>query len=520
MLRLPAVREEPFLRVAWAVGAGVCLALALPGVGLVPLVLLVPGLLRRALQGVAGVRAARIGWIAGFSQWAVAVPWVVIVLHRYGHAPLLLAIGGWLAMAGMLGTTWALAAWVACSGRASWLPWALPLALAAVEVLQGLPPWHFPWNPVAAVATGWPWLLLPVATVGSAGLSLLLLAVGGALDALFAPGLRRLGALQLATVAVAAVVAAAAAPPFRPAGGAVQVAALQPNVPLEERWESGNREAIEGRVWDLSHAAVRGGSRWVVWPESAVPRIVERDGALHRRLEEFARLQQVWLTVGSIGLGRWSEAAYFNSVYTVTPAGLAPWRYDKIHLVPFGEYVPLLGRLAVLRPLVREVGGFTPGRNPLPVPGPVGPVGMEVCYEVAFPQLAAEQVRLGARVLATITNDGWYGDSAAPRQHLALAQLRAAETRRYLVRAANTGISALIDPRGRPLERLGVGRLGMVSGVVEGGEGITPAVAYGGTVRVALVVLGLGGILVGAWVCRRWRPVTGAAMGAQGRSHA
>ncbi len=507
------MRSRSWRRVAWAAGAGVSLALALPGLGLVPLVLLVPGLLRRALEGLAGARAARIGWVAGFAQWAAAVPWVVIVLHRYGHAPLPLALGAWLAMAAILGTTWALAAWVACRGRPSWLPWSLPVALAAVEVLQGLPPWHFPWNPVAAVATGWPWLLLPVATVGSAGLSFLLLALGGALDALLDPRRRRLGALQFGTVGVAAVAAAAAAPPFRPAGGAVPVAALQPNVPLEERWESGNREAIEGRVWELSHAAVRGGSRWVVWPESAVPRLVERDGAFRRRLEEFVRSQQVWLTVGSIGLGRAGDEAYFNSVYTLAPSGFLPFRYDKVHLVPFGEYVPLLGRLAVLRPLVREVGGFTAGRNPLPLPGPVGPVGVEICYEVAFPSLAAAQVQLGARVLVTVTNDGWYGDSAAPHQHLALAQLRAAETRRFLVRAANTGISAIIDPYGRAFETLGVGRLGMVSAVVEGGEGITPAVVHGGRVRAALVGFGLGGILVAAWVCRRWPAGTGAATG-------
>jgi len=104
--------------------------------------------------------------------------------------------------------------------------------------------------------------------------------------------------------------------------------------------------------------------------------------------------------------------------------------------------------IAALRALVREVGAFTPGTSLLPLPGPAGPTGVAVCYEVAYPSLYAGEVVRGARILATITNDGWYGDSAAPRQHLALAILRAAEARRFLVRAANTGISAVIGPDG------------------------------------------------------------------------
>lgn len=494
------------------------MALALPGPGLVPLGLAVPGLFRRALAGRRGWGAVRTGWLAGFAQWAAAVPWVVIVLHRYGHAPLPLAVGAWLAMAAILGATWALAAWLGSRGPERWLPWSVPLALAAAEVLQGWPPWHFPWNPVAAVATGWPWLLAPVATVGSAGLSLLLLAAGGGLDALLEPPLRRAGAVQLGVVMLGWVAAVALASPFVPVGEPVRVAAIQPNVPLEERWDGASRQSIEERVFALSREGVAAGATWVVWPESAVPRIVERDGPYRVRLESFARRAGVWLTVGSIGFGEGDS--YTNAVHTFSPAGLVPFRYDKIHLVPFGEYVPILGRIAFLRPLVREVGAFTPGHDAAPVPGPSGPVGIEVCYEVAFPSLAADQVRGGAVVLVTITNDGWYGDSAAPRQHLALAQLRAAETRRYLVRAANTGISAIVDPWGRTVKRLGMGKVGIVVSDVTAGGGITPAVAFGGRLRLAIVAAALGGILAAAWA-RRTSPLPqGDGAGQPGRRDA
>lgn len=470
------------------------LALALPGPGLVPLVLLVPGLLRRALEGRAGWAAFRIGWVAGFAQWLLAVPWVVIVLHRYGHLPLPVALTGWVVMAAILGVTWGLAAWAA-SGVAGGARIAmLPLALAGVEVLQGYPPWGFPWNPVAAVATPVPWLLAPLPVVGATGLSLLLLLLGAGLEGLVVRPYRKVGAAVTATALVGFALAALLAPPARPAGETVKVAALQPNVPLEYRWDPENLLRIEDNVWELSSLAVLAGAKWVVWPESAVPRLVERDATHRQRLERFARQREVWLTVGSIGLSPTGDA-YYNSIFTVSPAGLLPHRFDKVHLVPFGEYVPVVGRLPFLRPLVREVGSFTPGSSTLPVPGPLGPTGLAVCYEVAFPTLAAAEVRAGAVVLTTITNDGWYGDSAAPRQHLALAILRAAETRRYLVRAANTGISAIVDPSGRVVEQLGFGERGLVMAEVQVLSGVTPAVLYGVGLRW-LLVAGLAAAII------------------------
>ncbi len=479
--------SEGWRRRGYAVGSGVALALALPGAGVVPLLLLTPALLRRALAGTRGWPAFRLGWLAGTAQWLVAVPWVVIVLHRYGHLPLPLAVLGWVVMSAILGLTWALAGWATARVASRWQLVLLPLSLAAMEVLQGYPPWGFPWNPVAAAAAAWPWLLAPLPVVGSAGLSLLLLGLGAGLDGLAARGLRRCGA-SLAGLAVAGLaLASALAPAPRPAGEAVKVAALQPNVPLEFRWDTENLARIEDNVWELSTLAATAGAAWVVWPESAVPRQVERDAQHRARIEAFARRHGVWLTVGSIGVSP-SGGEYFNSIFTASPAGLLPYRFDKLHLVPFGEYIPVVGRVPFLRPLVREVGSFTPGHNPLPVPGPAGPTGLAVCYEVAFSRLAVAQVLRGATVLTTITNDGWYGDSAAPRQHLALAVLRAAETRRYMVRAANTGISAIIDPRGRVVERLGFGERGLVLAEVRPMAGVTPAARRGPGLRWGIVV--------------------------------
>jgi apolipoprotein N-acyltransferase len=472
------------------------MALALPGPGWFPLVLVVPGLLRRALAGVRGWGAFRTGWLAGFAQWVVAVAWVYIVLHRYGHLAAPLAVLAVLVMAAILALGWGLVGWLTALTLERWRPWLLPLALTSFELVQHLPPWIFPWNPAAAVATAWPPLLAPTPLITAAGVSLLLYLAGGALDAVLDPRLRRVGVVQLTATVAAFAIAALAAPGFRPAGAPVPVAALQPNVPLEVRWDADNLAEIEGRVWRLTAEAAAAGARWIVWPESAIPRNVESDGAYRARIERTARAERAWLLIGSIGHGDTDE--YFNSVHAATPAGLVPWRYDKVHLVPFGEYLPLAVRGLLPHALVREVGSFTPGRHALPLPSPAGPAGVAVCYEVAYPTLYASEVLRGGAVLANITNDGWYGDSAAPRQHLALAVLRAVENRRYLVRAANTGISAVIDPTGRIAARLEFGRQGLVHTDVVPGTAITPATAYGRTIRLGILGCAAAAILWGA----------------------
>lgn len=493
----PPMSGGRVLRPVLAIGSGIAMALALPGPGWWPLALLSPALLLVALEDRRGWVAFRVGWLAGFAQWAIAVAWVVIVLHRHGHLWLPLSILALLVMAGIMGLGWGLAAWGTSVVPRRWQVAVLPLALCAFEQIQHLPPWIFPWNPAAAALTAVPALLAPAPVLGTAGLSLLVYLAGAGLGAAAKRGQRAAGSVAVFTAVVAFVAAALASPPFRSAGPPVPTAAIQPNVPLEFRWDRENLEAIEARVARLSAEAAGTGARWIVWPESAVPRILERDGAWRAQLERFTREQEVWLVVGSIGLGT-GEGRYANSVYTFSPAGLLPWRYDKIHLVPFGEYLPAAVRWLLPHALVREVGSFTPGVSALPLPSPAGPAGVAVCYEVAYPSLYAEEVLRGASVLVTITNDGWYGDSAAPRQHLALAILRAAENRRWLVRAANTGISAMIDPTGRLVARLGLDREGTVIASVRPGSGITPAARWGRTFSGLVVLAVVFAILAGA----------------------
>ncbi len=189
-----------------------------------------------------------------------------------------------------------------------------------------------------------------------------------------------------------------------------------------------------------------------------------------------ARELEIEIVLNSVG--SLEGGGYANSAYLVTPERVSPTRYDKVHLVPFGEFVPGWAQIAFTDSLVREVGAFTPGESPLVLPA-IAPLGVAICFEVVFPDLPAAEVRAGAEILTTLTNDGWYGFSWAPSQHFAQVRLRAAETQRWFVRAALTGISGFVDPSGRVVSRLEVGERGVLVNEVQPMKGLTPRARWG-----------------------------------------
>jgi apolipoprotein N-acyltransferase len=249
---------------------------------------------------------------------------------------------------------------------------------------------------------------------------------------------------------------------------------MQPNLPQDAKFSIENRDAIMRRYLTLSDrpgADGRGvsGATHVIWPESAFPFLLHRDPLA---LAQIAALLPpgVALITGAARmedpLPGESAGRFFNAIQVVTDDGTIAGTYDKVHLVPFGEYVPrFLDRLiqAVgLRHFVHIPGGFDPAdsRRPLPVPG-LPPVAAAVCYEAIFPgEVLPDGPR--PRLILNVTNDGWFGDTPGPRQHFAQARLRAVEEGLPLVRAANTGISAVVDPYGRTVAALGVGEEGVL----------------------------------------------------------
>jgi apolipoprotein N-acyltransferase len=197
--------------------------------------------------------------------------------------------------------------------------------------------------------------------------------------------------------------------------------------------------------------------RLVVWPETAVPFHFSRRPELDEPVRRFAARHAVYLGFGSIAADTDAKGgvSLYNSLFLLSPKGRIAGRYDKVHLVPFGEYIPLVDDIPFLRGLLQGMS-FSPGAAPRPLildgksPLSLGPL---ICYEAVFPYPAQEQVRQGAGILLNVSNDAWFRKSSAPLQHLAHSAVRAVEQARPLIRATNTGISAVFDARGRQTAR-------------------------------------------------------------------
>jgi len=238
-----------------------------------------------------------------------------------------------------------------------------------------------------------------------------------------------------------------------------KISIAQGNIEQNEKWSEKNKIKTVNIYRKLSIKALDNNpSELVVWPETAIPFFANRD-PLFSRVKDLTKKHNIYLLTGAPfytrKIDKKGEAVveYFNSALLIGPDGRLKGRYNKIHLVPFGEYVPLREFLFFLSPVVETVADFTPGSSRKPLMfGPLK-LGVLICFESIFPDLAADLVDSGANILVNLTNDAWYGRSSAPYQTLAMAVFRTIETRRSLIRAANSGISCFIDPAGNILKR-------------------------------------------------------------------
>ena len=261
---------------------------------------------------------------------------------------------------------------------------------------------------------------------------------------------------------------------------------------------------ITRRYDALTRRAAAAGAAVVLWPESATPYYFNEEP---QRAEEVRRLVReigTPLLFGTDEIERGAPPRYYNSAFMLGPDGAVAAAYRKIKLVPFGEYVPLRSLLFFVTPLVEGVGGFSAGDRVTMLPMAGHMASTAICYEIVYPDLAREAIRQGAELLTTVTNDAWYGDSSAPYQHFALASLRAIEQGRYLARAANTGISGVVDPYGRVIGATGVFEEAVVLAEVRFLTGRTVYATIGDLAgQIGLVIAGL----TAAWlVAERRRP--------------
>jgi apolipoprotein N-acyltransferase len=237
---------------------------------------------------------------------------------------------------------------------------------------------------------------------------------------------------------------------------AVKAAVIQGNIDSAEKWDLSTHQRMMSVYSDLTARAAADGAELVIWPETTITVALNQSEIMERFVSRVAKNYGVTLIVGALYE---DETGEYNSLFLVTPEGeISENRYDKRHLVPFGEYVPLRGLISVLYPPLAEVSALdtdlTPGDDPALFDTKWGSIGSMLCFDSIYEILGIESVRDGAELMVISSNDSWFGDSAAVYQHQAQAQYRAIEEGRYLLRAANTGISTILTPTGEILSWL------------------------------------------------------------------
>ncbi len=439
--------------------SGVLLTAGFPKAGLfyVSWVALIP--LFFALRGRSRKQSVVLGFACGVAHFCTALYWIGYVVGYYGGLSLPLAILALLFVGCYLGlyiVVFALASheWEARPGL--WA-WGLPAVWVALEWARGYAVTGFPWAHLGYTQTPFTLLVQVADVTGVAGVSWLVVFGNTcvmswlnrrrpwASTAFFAVAL--LGAVLYGNARLHAIehLEEKAAP--------VTVGVIQANIEQKLKWDPGFLEETLDRYRRLSLEAASGDPKpdLLIWPEAAAPFIYGYSEKPTRLLQEIIKEIHVPILFGSPAV-QWTDEGkptFLNMAYLVDGDGVLLGKYAKRHLVPFGEYVPFKKFLFFVKHLVEAAGDFTPGQDPSPLPFDGRRVGVLICYEDIFPELARDTVALGATMLANITNDAWYGTSSAPYQHVDMARWRAVEFRRPVVRAANTGISAIVDASGR-----------------------------------------------------------------------
>jgi apolipoprotein N-acyltransferase len=459
------------MRLLFAVVSGILLAAAFPKLDWEPLawVGLVPLLV--AVRGVRPGRAFLIGWLSGTTFYVLTCYWIVHTIDHYTALPTVVAAGILLLMAAVLGAyTGAFTAglrWLEQRGVPA--VWIAPPLWVTLEWLRGWFFIGFPWAALGYSQYRFHDLVQMAEVTGVYGLSAVVVlfnvVAAEVLRSRRVPRRAVVPSLMLLTVLVIGLPAAgrwrAGMLAARPAVGHLRVGIAQGNIQQDHKWDPAFQGETLSRYRDLTRATAEAQPALVVWPETATPFYFQEPTALREEILDVAQANGVHLLFGSPAFAQEGDGTIeeMNRAYLVSPAGREVATYDKMQLVPFGEYVPYHRILFFVDKIVHGFGGIVPGLTPTVFHVGAARFGTLICYEGVFPALTRQFVLHGADFLVNITNDAWYGPTSAPYQSLAQVTLRAVENRVPLVRSANTGLSAIIDPDGRirwqgPLEEI------------------------------------------------------------------
>jgi len=469
----------------------------LPGGGSIDLGLVMVWLVPAALAiGIEGRSVREAGWaafVASLAGHALLFHWFYVVTVSYGGLP------AWLGLLSPLVPAF----WVSLFSALFAMGWAKLRIAGRDSILIGAALWVVVDWARAHFLGGFPWatlgygLHLDIPLLGLTrwsgvyGLSFLATAMGLALARAYCTRSKEASrAVFVAIVAIALGHGIGAWAQSRPTQDErlVRIAAIQGNIEQGQKWDAARRNRILEKYLGLSRSALAQGAEWIVWPETAVPGLIELDQVLADRLGLFASQHEIPLFVGGMGVAPDPSGlrigSFYDSAFVFDRGGNLVDRYDKTSLVPFGEFVPLRGLFG------RFFEALATGLSSTDVSVGSGPrilrwrdaedgaaplrVAMPICYELLFPHVVRRFGADGAGVMLAITNDAWYGRTGAPHQFLAMTAMRAAENGRWVVRAANTGISAIIDNRGGVRERSVLFEDAVVIGEVSVSQGQEP----------------------------------------------
>jgi apolipoprotein N-acyltransferase len=477
-------------RVLLALASGAALGLSFPNYNLPLLAWLAVGMLVLASCGAGPVESLLYGFLHGVVFYPVCLPWVDTVMRQYGN------LDPWTS-AGILGLI-GVAGGVVCSifsfsvalayRRSAALACALaPFLWVTLEFLRThLPYIGFPWNLTGYAAVGDLALLQITPLTGIYGLSFLIAAYSSLVAFAILAKARRAWLITAGATALLIVVALAGNH-FVPAAAPHHLAHLvQTNFPQSESYPSNWLQLHASELDELEHISVTAGKKTpeapdlIVWPEVPAPFSLQ-ENAFAERAQRIARDSGADFLVGVVDWKRDAagKEVASNSAVLLDPAGRRIYTYDKIHLVPFGEYVPLREWITFAGRLTADISDFTPGSVYAVAKIPDGSFGTFICYEAIFPDEVRRFAAQGAELLITISNDGWFGRSAAPEQHLMMARVRAVESRRWLLRDTNNGFTASVDPYGRIVAQMATDVRGELDAPYDFRTDTTPYVRFG-----------------------------------------
>jgi len=400
------------------------------------------------------------GFLAGFAFFGTVLYWLNIVMTTYGHMAPFFSVAAYLILVCYLALFFGTSTWLTCrvQEKLGWSPiWVLPIAWVGLEFLRSFLLSGFPWATLGYALQPHPMLIQSADLAGVYGLSFLLVLTNIVLAETVRVRFGRKGPVpRLGLIVLSLFLLGNCSygwwrlqQPLEVRDQVMTTVLGQGNIDQGVKWNPAYQTKTIEIYRRLSlQGAQEGPTDLLIWPESATPFYFQDGGPLAALVRETAVESASYLLFGSPAyevVNR--QVRYLNSAFLLSKQGKVLGRSDKVHLVPFGEYVPLATFLPFIDKLVAGIGDFSPGVvAPLPANG--ARLGVLVCFEGIFPELARSFVREGSDVLINITNDAWFGRSSAPYQHLAMTCFRAVENRVWVARAANTGISAFIAPTG------------------------------------------------------------------------